>query len=558
MKQSNIILKYALQNAFEYGKINPKVILGLTLKESPHLKQDVPRVMQEISATILDVEKLSKTEIKTQLTKIAPELLQKKVEEVKGLLKPLPEAKAGLVKLRIAPSPSGPLHVGHAYGASLNHEYAKMYNGKLILRIEDTNPEKIYPPAYDLIEKDVNWLTENDVSQVVLQSSRLKIYYKYAEQLISQKQAYVCTCDPDTWRAMKNNAQPCGCRDLPAEIRYNKMFKQFAPGEAVLRAKSDINHKNPAMRDFGIMRIVDHPHPKTGKSYRVWPLMIFSVAIDDHDLGITHVLNGKDQTDNAEKEKIIMNFLGWQPPVYKHWGKINFIGFRLKTSEIKLAIEQNEYSGWDDIRLPFLEALKNRGYQPASFRHFAREIGLSLTDKKVTTLEFWKMINAFNRDIVEPLANRYFFIAKPKEINLKNFTEKSTSIALHPDFPERGQREFIVNGKFQISEDDFRDLAEHKLHRLMDCCNFVVDGTSFRYVSDDYTEYKNSTNKGKIIHWLPKNSTVSVKLHLETGETLSGLGEQAIQDLPPNTIIQCERFAFCRVHKKNELWYLHK
>jgi len=122
--------------------------------------------------------------------------------------------KKGKVVLRIAPSPSGALHVGHAYGASLNYEYAKMYNGKLILRIEDTNPENIYPKAYQLIEEDIKWLTNDNVAQVVIQSSRLKKYHDAAKELIKINKAYVCTCDADLWREKKSNAEACECRNI--------------------------------------------------------------------------------------------------------------------------------------------------------------------------------------------------------------------------------------------------------------------------------------------------------------------------------------------------------
>jgi len=206
-----------------------------------------------------------------------------------------------------------------------------MYKGKLVLRIEDTNPENIYDKAYELIEDDVRWLTDDNVAKVVIQSERLGIYYDYAEKLVQQGNAYTCTCNADEWRTLKNNGKSCPCRSLGVEeqtIRYAKMFNEYAEGEAVLRLKTDIQHNNPAMRDFAIMRINEHVHPKTGKEQRVWPLMILSVAIDDHELGITHVLNGKDHTDNSAKERMIMDFFGWKHPEYQHSACTERIGQR--------------------------------------------------------------------------------------------------------------------------------------------------------------------------------------------------------------------------------------
>src|SRR3989338_2237940 len=203
MKQ--IIQKYVLKNALDFGgKANPKAVLGFVLKENPALKTNVPAVLKEIEAIVKETEKLSPEQIKKQLEKLAPELLHEKKEEViEGPLKPLPNAQMGKVVVRIAPSPSGPLHIGHAYGVSLNYEYAKMYQGKLILRIEDTNPETIYSPAYEMIKDDVNWLTGNNVSHVIIQSSRLGTYYDYAEKLVQKGAAYVCSCNADQWRGFK-------------------------------------------------------------------------------------------------------------------------------------------------------------------------------------------------------------------------------------------------------------------------------------------------------------------------------------------------------------------
>src|SRR3989338_1936505 len=202
---NNLILKYILKNALEFqGKANPKAVLGLILKENPELRKEVPAVLKEIEKAALETEKLSAEQQRQKLQKLAPELLQEEKESaIEGPLKPLPHAEKGKVVVRIAPSPSGPLHIGHAYGVSLNYEYAQMYHGKLILRIEDTNPDNIYPPAYELIKQDTQWLTDNGVSQVIIQSSRLGIYYDHAEKLVQLGKVYACTCASEQWRGQK-------------------------------------------------------------------------------------------------------------------------------------------------------------------------------------------------------------------------------------------------------------------------------------------------------------------------------------------------------------------
>src|SRR3989344_2550207 len=558
MKDSPIILKYVLQNALNFnGTANPKVVLGQVLKEMPGLKADVPNLMKEIESTVKETAKLDLTQIKEKLNQLAPELLSATEKPIDlGGLKPLPQAKKGALRVRIAPSPSGPLHIGHAYGASLNFEYAKMYAGKLILRIEDTNPENIYPPAYSLIEKDSQWLTDNGLAQVVVQSSRLGVYYDYAEKLIGLDKAYVCTCDPDLWRELKNDGKACPCRSLKPKqnsIRYAQMFGEFGEGEAVLRLKTDIQDKNPAMRDFAILRINQHVHPRTKTEQRVWPLMVFSVAIDDHELGITHVLNGKDHMDNAAKERMIMDCFGWTYPEYKHWGMISFIGFDLSTSKTRRAIEQKEYTGWDDIRLPFLPALRRRGYQAAAFRRYAVEMGLSQNDKTVSLEEFWKNINAFNKEIIEPQANRYFCVEKPVAVTIAGAPKKKVLFDLHPDFTERGKREFHSAGEVYIAESDYHKLSAGFTHRLMDYCNFQIKDGKWSFLSESYDDYKNAEQRGMIIHWLPmQRQPARVEVVMENGTTTQGIGEEGMTSLKTGQIIQLERMFFVRVDAVEE------
>ncbi|MBI4983711.1 glutamate--tRNA ligase, partial [Candidatus Woesearchaeota archaeon] len=427
------------------------------------------------------------------------------------------------------------------------------------------NPENIYPPAYELIVDDANWLTDKGVDEVVIQSSRLGRYYDYAEKLIQKGKAYVCTCDADEWREMKNFGKACPCRNTATKenlSRYAQMFSEYAEGEAVLRLKTDITDKNPAMRDFAIMRIVEHIHPKTGKEQRVWPLMLFSVAVDDHELEITHVLNGKDHADNGQKERMIMECFGWKAPVYKHWGRINFEGFELSTSKTRLAIEEKKYTGWDDIRLPFLRGLRRRGYQPGAFRKFALEIGLSLNDKTVSIEEFWKSINAFNREIIEPNANRYFFVEGPKRIKIETAPEKVAKLDLHPNFPKRGKRALPVKGEVYLDKNDLPKLKENNLHRLMDYCNFEVKKGKYMFVSEDYEDYKNAPNKGLILHWIPARENIKAEVLMEDARILSGLGEKNLENLKVGDIVQLERKFYARVDEKTKdkitFWYLHQ
>jgi glutamyl-tRNA synthetase len=545
--------KYALANAFHYnGKANFGTVLGKLLAEKPEIKKDLKTLSKEISAVVEAVNVMPPEEQKAELEKTAPELLEVKKKEEEHGLKPLPNAEEGKVVMRIAPSPSGPLHIGHALVTGLNSEYCRKYNGKMILRIEDTNPENIYPPAYKMMEEEAQWLTKNNVKEVIIQSDRLHTYYDYAEKLVNMGKAYVCTCNPDVFRELTQRKKACPCRELPLkeqQLRWDKMFSGYEPGEAVLRIKTDINDPNPAMRDWPAMRINHHTHPKTGTKEKVWPLMNLSVAIDDYESGMTHTIRGKDHMDNAKRQKHIFDAFGWKMPTHLYIGRINFEGFELSTSKTRRAIENGEYSGWDDMRLPFMAALRRRGYQPDAFIQFAVDMGVNENDKNVSLEEFFKIIDSNNRKILEPVANRYFFIWEPVKVRILGAPKQVVELKLHPDHDDRGKRRFATWEEFYLAKDDVDAVQEGKLYRLMECGNFEKKGNDFKYHSRNVEEYRE--RGARIMHWLPADSELSkVEVLMPDGTKKIGLGEDGLKQLREGSIIQFERFGFVRLDKK--------
>ena len=255
-----------------------------------------------------------------------------------------------------------------------------------------------------------------------------------------------------------------------------------------------------------------------------------------------------------------MDGLDWKFPEYKHWGRINFDEFVLSTSETRRAIERKEFPGWDDIRLPFLPALRRRGYQPEAFRKYALEIGLSPNDKTVSLDEFWKNINSFNKEKIDSIANRYFFVDNPIKVTIKNGKAKQVALQLHPTFPERGTRTFHTTNTFYIAESDFRQLGEGYIHRLMDWGNFEVRREELVFVSEPYEDFKNAENKGHIIHWLPLQGNIDVEVLLEKGINKKGMGEEGLKNVKVGEIVQLERLYFARLDKKENtirIKYIH-
>ena len=173
--------------------------------------------------------------------------------------------------------------------------------------------------------------------------------------------------------------------------------KGYQPGEVVLRFKSDMKNKNPALRDFPLARINLETHPRQKKKYRIWPLMNLSVAVDDMEMKMTHIIRGKDHRDNAKRQELIFEVFNKTYPWTGYLGRYHFTDMILSTSEFRKGIEEGIYSGWDDPKLPTVISLKKRGYNAIAFHKMAEHIGISEVDKKNTKEDFFKKLNSFNK-----------------------------------------------------------------------------------------------------------------------------------------------------------------
>lgn len=536
------IRKYALQNAvFFKGTANPKAIVGKVLGECPDLRSRSAEIMQIADSVVSEVNAMGLDAQKAELSKIDPDMMVREKKERKHDLPELPGAEKGVV-MRIAPGPSGPLHIGHSRVSVLNDEYVKRYGGKLINRFEDTNPEKIDPQAYDMIPEDLDWLGVK-IHETVYQSDRFNIYYDVTRQMIVSGDAYVCTCDAESWRGLKEKKKACPCRDLPPETnleRYDRLLSNgYGEGEAVAVIKTDIAHPNPAIRDFVALRIVDHPHPRTGTKYNVYPMMNLSVAIDDHLLGMTHVIRGKDHLNNTYRQEYIYGHMGWSKPQFFHYGLVNIPDAVLKTSLIGASIASGEFSGWDDVRTGTLRALKRRGILPEAIRRYWIEGGMKQIDVQFS----WDTLYSMNRDLIDGISNRYFYVEDPVRLTFAGKDMVKGAAPLHPDHPERGSREYTVmdGQEIWISMNDYPSLESSGMIRLKDLCN-IGSGDPVRYAGTDLSVLKKGI---KAVQWVGKKG-IPTRVLMPDGTVSEGLAEPALLD-EGGREVQFERFGFVNV-----------
>ena len=389
---------YALKNAISHeGKANQGAVIaglfniGLT-------KEDIPKYAKEISKIIQEINKLNPQQQEKEFEKLQEYIGERKVRE--GLPE-LPNAEKGVI-MRFAPSPSGPMHIGHALTSSLSYLYVQKYGGKFYFRIEDTNPENIDPQAYKMLKEEANWLFKNNV-EFIIQSERMQLYYDYILKLIKKEHAYVCTCTGDEFREYAEKKKDCPCRkhtQKENETKWNQMLNgEIKEGDAVVRFKSSMKDPNPAMRDFPLARINETPHPLQKNKYRVWPLMNLAVTIDDIELKMTHIIRAKEHRDNAKRQEMIYIALGLKNkiPWVGFLGKYKFTDLEISCSKTKAKIKAGEYTGWDDPRLPFLASLKKK-YKPEAFWRFAENRGLSEADRVIDKKEFFRLLDNFNKE----------------------------------------------------------------------------------------------------------------------------------------------------------------
>src|SRR3989344_9097025 len=255
----DLILKHALANAFSHsGKANEGAVLGKILAENPGLKKDIENLRKELKKVVASVNKLNPAAQEKKLHKIWPEFFMQEKKEESRELPELKNAVRGKVVLRLPPEPNGYIHIGHAISFFFNYYYAQKYNGKLILRFEDTNPEAEELKFYNAIKEDLDWLGIK-YDEVKNNSDDIQVFYDSAEKLIKSGDAYICACDIETMRKNRFDGKACVRRNYSVEENadlWKHMFKEFKEGQAILRLKGDLESENTVMRDPTLFRIV--------------------------------------------------------------------------------------------------------------------------------------------------------------------------------------------------------------------------------------------------------------------------------------------------------------
>ena len=532
------LLELAKIEAAQYGEAKAKSVIGKAMGKYPEFRSQAKDLMSIIDEVIEEVNSLDVNDLKSYLPKKKKSVISEPKE-----LPPLNKSED--VVLRFAPGPSGPLHLGHTRALALNNYYKKRYGGKLILRLEDTNPNAIDSDAYEMIQDDLKWL-DIEADEVIIQSERIDTYYEDIRKIISEGGAYVTKSDAEEWRDLKRQKKAHPDRNRNPEIQIKEFESLLKDENGIVVIKTNLEDPNPALRDFVAFRIVDDPHPLQKSKYRLWPLYNFAVAIDDFRLGITHVLRGKDHLNNTEKQKWIYKYMGWDEPEFIHYGLVSIPKTNLKTSKIRQSISEGEYSGWDDCRIATIRALARRGYSSETFGKYWEASGVKEVDIKFS----WQNFDAMNKDLIDAKSKRLFFVSEPKEFTFKTQKTITKEAPWHPDNKDLGNRvEIIKSGsKIYLPSADLGKIQDSSEIRLKNLCNVKINGNIL-----EFTDFEHK--KGiPIFQWC--SASKNIKLYYPDGVVNSGLVEDNIDDLD-NAVVQFERTGFVRL-EGDKAFFLHR
>lgn len=545
---SDIIMAYALQNAVHYGKADAGRVLPKLFQHGLQ-KEDIKQVMPLIVKAAKHVNAMKPEERVAALGNLAGLVKKQEVKE-----KDLPALDLkGLKKVvtRMAPEPSKYAHLGHALTFLINYVYAKRYKGRCLLRLEDTNPDKVSKEYAEGIIEDIRDYLGIPVKKIRYVSDDMPKLYAYATKLVKGGHAYMCFCAREKMQDLRHQGIECECRQFPVKIHVERwksfLTGGFVAGDAVLRLKGDMQSLNHVMRDPALFRRVDANHYRHGAKYTVWPLYDFYNPIEDHLMGVTLILRSNEFDTRVELQDKLKELLGLKKQIVVQYGRFNVEDFTTKGREIRDLFASGELLGWDDPRLITLRALRRRGITREALYELVKQIGLS---KHPVNLQF-DMIAAINRKLIDPIANRYSFVSDPVKLALENAPAVTAAeVPIHPDHPEK--KKFVPVKDIFIAGADYTALKGKEI-RLLHLYNLrLKDAQKAVFSSIEVQPLPK-------IQWVSEG--VPARILMPDGTWRTGLAEKAIAKLKVGTLLQFERLGFVRYDGKNkgvyDFWFAH-
>lgn len=377
------------------------------------------------------------------------------------------------VVTRFPPEPNGYLHIGHVKAICLNFGIAEEFGGLCNLRFDDTNPDAEEQEYVDGIANDVKWLGFQWNGEPRYASSYFDQLYAWAIQLIEQGDAYVDLQTPEEIKLNRGNFVELGKnspqRDATMEEnleRFEKMRTgEYAEGEAVLRAKIDMNSPNVHMRDPILYRILHSAHHQTGDKWKIYPMYDYAHPLSDAIEGITHSLCTLEFQDHRP-------FYDWvvekvkSPSVPRQYesSRLNVDYTITSKRKLRKLVEGGYVNGWDDPRMPTVVGMRRRGFTPEGLRDFCKRVGVSKVDGSIVDVA---MLEYCIRQSLENTAARGMAVLNPLKVTLTNLpADMDLTHSRHPNV-DMGERIIPLTSEIYIDHKDFEEEPPKGFKRLI-------------------------------------------------------------------------------------------
>ena len=394
-----------------------------------------------------------------------------------------------VVTTRFPPEPNGYLHIGHAKAICLNYGLASKYQGRGILRFDDTNPAQEEQEFVDSIQEDVRWLGFEPHPPTRFASDYFEQMHAWAVELIHKGLAYVDEQTPDEIRSTRGTpttqGTPSPFRDRPAEESldlFDRMRRgEIADGKMVLRAKIDMASPNFNLRDPVMYRVLNAPHHRTGNTWHIYPMYDWAHGFEDSIEGITHSICTLEFEDHRPLYDWFIDAVNKDRGPDSKWGQqihhpqqIEFARLNptyIITSKRKLRqlVEEKRVDGWDDPRMPTISGMRRRGVTAESIRNFVTDVGVT---KFNASHDLGLLENAI-REHLNRVAPRRMAVFDPLKVTITNWAEHGESDRLeempainNPEDESAGHRNVLFGESIFIERDDFMVDAPKKFFRL--------------------------------------------------------------------------------------------
>jgi len=453
----------------------------------------------------------------------------------------LREGRRQRVVTRFPPEPNGYLHIGHAKAIWINFALAEQFDGSYNLRFDDTNPVAENEEFVHSIERDIRWLGY-DWGETYFASDYFDQLYEWAVKLVKDGKAYVDSQSPEAIRETRGDFHtpgrnsPYRDRSVEENLALLEQMKagELAEGEAVLRAKIDMQSTDLKLRDPLMYRILHTPHHRTGDAWKIYPMYDWAHGQSDAIEGITHSCCSIEFVNHHALYDWFLEAIGVEdPPQQYEFGRMSVDYMITSKRRLRQLVEEGHVDGWDDPRMPTLAGLRRRGVPPEAIKAFCERTGVSRRSSVVD-------IGLFEHEIRSDLEHRtprLMGVLDPIKLVLTNYPEGEVDwfeFANHPTDESFGTRKVPFSRELWIERTDFAKDPPKKWFRLapgkevrlryaaLVTCDEVIeddDGnvTELRCTWDPASRGGRSPDGRKVrgtLHWVSASHAVDAEVRL--------------------------------------------